>query len=212
MDDSPAASDGPTRTRPRRLPLLLALVAVLVVGVDQLTKYLVVRDLTPGSPVPVVDGILELDLTRNPGAAFSLATGTTWIFTIIAIVVSVVIVRVARRLGSAWWAVALGLLLGGALGNLTDRLFRAPGFGRGHVVDFLHYLKFPFMDFPVFNVADSCVVTAAGLIGVLSVVGLGVDGRRIGPQQPAEAAASSADTDTGTEAASDAVTDVDQDR
>jgi len=186
MEESPAVSDGAPRTPRRGLALLLALVAVVVIGLDQLTKYLVVRNLTPYVPVPVVDGILRLNLIRNPGAAFSLATGTTWIFTVIATVVSVVIVRVARRLGSVWWAVCLGLLLGGALGNLTDRLFRAPGFGRGHVVDFIEYTKFPFMDFPVFNVADCSVVVAAATIGLLGLRGIGVDGRRLVDPRPTD--------------------------
>jgi len=178
MDESPAVTDGVARTRPRRLPVLLAAVALVVLAADQVAKYLVVRDLTPDVPYRVIDGILQFRLIRNSGAAFSFATGMTWIFTLIAVVVSAVIVRVARRLGSRTWAVALGLLLGGALGNLCDRLFRAPGFGRGHVVDFIEYLKFPFMDFPVFNVADSCVVSAAALIALLGVLGIGVDGRR----------------------------------
>jgi signal peptidase II len=179
MEESPAVADGTSRTSRRRLPLLLAVVAAGVVTLDQVTKYLAVRHLTPDVPVTLIDGWLQLRLIRNSGAAFSLGTGMTWLLTIIATVVSVVIVRVARRLGSVAWAVALGLMLGGALGNLTDRLLRAPGFGRGHVVDFIEYLKFPFMDFPVFNVADSCVVSAAVLIAVLGVVGVGVDGRRI---------------------------------
>ena len=180
MDESPAVVDGAPRTRRRGLPVLLALVALVVIGLDQMTKYLVVRDLTPGVPVSLIDGVLQLRLTRNPGAAFSMATGMTWIFTLIACAVSVVIVRVARRLGSVVWAVALGLLLGGALGNLTDRLFRAPGIGRGHVVDFIEYLKFPFASFPVFNVADCSVVTAAALIGLLGLLAVDVDGRRGG--------------------------------
>jgi signal peptidase II len=150
-----------------------------VVALDQLTKVLVIHDLTENVPVTVIQGWQQFRLIRNPGAAFSLATGATWIFTIIATVVSLVIVRISRQLGSGWWAVALGLLLGGALGNLVDRLFRAPGFGRGHVVDFIEYLRFPFMDFPVFNVADSCIVVAAGLIAVLGLRGIGVDGSRV---------------------------------
>jgi signal peptidase II len=179
MEESPAVADGISRTSRRRLPLLLAVVAVVVLALDQGAKYLAVRELTPDVPVTVIDGWLQLRLIRNSGAAFSMATGMTWLLTIIAIVVSVVIVRVSRRLGSITWAMALGLMLGGALGNLMDRLFRAPGIARGHVVDFIEYLRFPFMDFPVFNVADSCVVTAAVLIAVLGVIGLGVDGRRV---------------------------------
>jgi signal peptidase II len=179
MDDSPAVTDGPADLRGRRrLTRALGLIAALVLTTDQLTKYLVVRDLSENVPVTVIDGWLQLRLIRNSGAAFSLATGMTWILTIIATTVVVVIVRVSRQLGSRWWALALGLLLGGALGNLGDRFFRQPGFARGHVVDFVEYLKFPFMDFPVFNVADSCIVVAAILIAALGVWGIGVDGSR----------------------------------
>jgi signal peptidase II len=160
------------------LAVLLAAIALCVVAADQFTKYLAVRDLTENIPVTVVAGWLQLRLIRNPGAAFSLATGSTWIFTIIATVVSVVIVRVSRQLGSRWWAVALGLLLGGALGNLVDRLTRSPGFARGHVIDFIEYLRFPFIDFPVFNVADSCITTAAVLIALLGLRGIAIDGSR----------------------------------
>lgn len=189
MDDSPADSsavangslgsgDGPPDERRRRLSVALAGIAVGVLALDQVTKYLAIRDLADDAPVTVITDWLQLRVVRNPGAAFSLATGATWIFTVIATVVSVVVVRISRRLGSRGWAVALGFLLGGAVGNLGDRLFRAPGFARGHVVDFIEYLRFPFMDFPVFNVADSCIVIAAGLIAVLGVRGIGVDGSR----------------------------------
>jgi len=179
MDESPAVTDGDPRTGRPRLPLLLGVVAVLVIALDQAAKYLAVRDLTPGEPVGVIHGLLQFRLIRNSGAAFSVATGMTWVLTLVATTVSVVIVRAARRLGSVRWALALGLLLGGAVGNLLDRLFREPAFGRGHVVDFIEYLKFPFMDFPVFNVADSCVVTAACLIALLGFLGVGLDGRRV---------------------------------
>lgn len=178
MDSSPAAPDDASRRR-RLLPLLLVSFATDVVVLDQVTKYLVVRNLAPDDPVSVVDGWLQLRLIRNSGAAFSFATGTTWVFTLIAAVVSVVILRLAPRVRSLPWALALGFLLGGAVGNLADRLFRAPGAGQGHVVDFIEYLKFPFMNFPVFNVADSFVVVAAFLIGLLGVLGIGLDGRRL---------------------------------
>lgn len=179
MDDSPAVADGLTGTRRNRLTAALAAIAVLVVTVDQIAKFIAVRELAENVPVTVIDGWFQLRLIRNSGAAFSLATGMTWALSVVAVVVSVVIARISRRLGSRWWAVALGLLLGGALGNLTDRIFREPGFGRGHVVDFFEYLKFPFMDFPVFNVADSCIVTAAVLIALLGVRGIGIDGSRV---------------------------------
>lgn len=198
MDETPAVADGsptpqagPGPTSPAgdasgvaaaparpALAVALGVTALVVVVVDQAAKYLAVAHLTENVPVTVIPGWLQLRLIRNPGAAFSLATGSTWIFTVVALVVTVAIVRVARRLGSGWWALALGLLLGGAVGNLIDRLLRWPGFGRGHVVDFIEYLRFPFMQFPVFNVADSAITTAAVLIAVLGLRGVGVDGRR----------------------------------
>jgi signal peptidase II len=189
MDDSSTAdrtahddAPGPDLAGAPRLllPVLLAAVALTVLAVDQLTKYLAVSSLTENVPVPVIDGILQFRLIRNSGAAFSLATGMTWILTLIAVAVTVAIVRIARRLGSLLWALALGLLLGGAVGNLTDRLLRAPGFALGHVVDFIEYLKFPFISFPVFNVADSCIVVSAFLIGLLTLRGIAVDGSRPG--------------------------------
>ena len=106
---------------------------------------------------------------------FSLGTGSTWLLTVVAVVVLVVIVRFSRRLGSLGWAWAFGLLLGGALGNLTDRLVREPGFGRGHVVDFIDY-----HDLFIGNVADIAIVAAAVLIALLALRGIGVDGRREG--------------------------------
>jgi signal peptidase II len=117
--------------------------------------------------------LIRLNLIRNAGAAFSIGNGATWMLTLIACGVMVFILVTARRLGSLAWAWALGLLLGGSLGNLLDRLFRAPGPGRGHVVDFIDY-------FGLFigNVADVAIVGAAGLIGVLAMRGVGVDGSK----------------------------------
>ena len=102
-----------------------------------MTKAWAVHSLGDGQTVDVLGQAVQLRLFRNPGAAFSFATGTTWIFTLVATAASVAIVRLSRRLGSAWWALALGLLLGGAVGNLLDRLFREPAFAQGHVVDFI---------------------------------------------------------------------------
>lgn len=173
MDDTcevPASAPAAGR---RRLPVILALLAGLVLAVDQGTKTWAVAALSGRGPVDVVGGLLRLQLVRNPGAAFSFATGMTWVFTIIAVTVVMVIVRVSRKLGSLTWSIALGLLLGGALGNLTDRLLRAPGFGVGHVVDFLELPHWP-----VFNVADMCVDSAAVLIGLLALRGVPVEGRR----------------------------------
>ncbi len=153
--------------------MLLAGIAVVTYLLDQLSKWWAVTALTDEPPRDLLGAFLRLDLIRNPGAAFSIGTGNTWVLTIIAVVVLVVVIRVSRRLGSSGWAWALGLLLGGALGNLTDRLVREPGLGRGHVVDFLNY-----NGWFIGNVADIAIVSAAILIGLLAVIGRGVDGTR----------------------------------
>jgi signal peptidase II len=190
MDETAHPVDDPVEVAPapRRvwLTVAVAVTALTVVSADQASKAWAVHRLTGRPPMTVVDGLLQFHLTRNSGAAFSLATGTTWVFTLVASAVAVVIIRSTRRLGSRWWALALGLLLGGAVGNLLDRLFRTPGFGRGHVVDFIEYLEFPVIDFPIFNLADSCIVTAAFLIGWLGLRGIGLDGRRVGATESAD--------------------------
>ena len=155
-----------------RLPVLLAVAAAVLVA-DLLTKILAVAELSDREPVRLLGGVLTLRLVRNPGAAFGLAQGLTVVFTLVAIAVVVAILRMARRLRSAGWAVALGMVLGGALGNLVDRLFRAPGPGRGHVVDFLELPRWP-----VFNLADSAIVAAAVLMVLLSARGTSYDGTR----------------------------------
>lgn len=171
----PGAAGAPVAPRAgSRLPLLVPAIAALVLLVDQGTKWLAVEELAGRGRVELLGDALGLRLLRNSGAAFSMATGATWLLTVVALVVVVAIVRISRRLGSRGWAVALGLLLGGALGNLGDRLFRAPGFFRGHVIDFL---EFP--HWPVFNLADSSIVTAAVLIALLSLRGIGIDGVRL---------------------------------
>ena len=170
------SSSAPAPPRSRgRLVSRLAASAALVYVIDQVSKGLAVRRLTPGDPVELVGSLVQLRLIRNPGAAFSLATGMTWVLTLVAVVVVVVVIRSSRRLGSRGWALALGLLLGGAVGNLTDRLVRAPGIGRGHVVDFIDY-----NGYFVGNVADIAIVTAAVLVGLLGMRGIGLDGGRTG--------------------------------
>lgn len=170
---SAANRPGPPAARRRRLFLLLAAIAVVTFLLDQLSKWLAVRTLTDAEPRELLGSFLRLELIRNPGAAFSIGTGNTWVLTIIAVVVLVVVIRVSRRLGSVGWAWALGLLLGGALGNLTDRIVRDPGLGRGHVVDFLDY-----NGWFIGNVADIAIVSAAVLIGLLALTGRGIDGTR----------------------------------
>ena len=118
--------------------------------------------------------VLQLHYVTNSGAAFSLATGFTWILSVVAVGVVVVIVWFARRIRSFGWATVFGLVLGGAVGNLTDRLFREPGFGTGHVVDFIQVCGFP----AIFNIADSGIVAAMGLFIILSLRGVGLDGSR----------------------------------
>lgn len=183
MDPSPPAAErAPHRPRGRgRLLGLLTAICVVVYSADQVTKALALEFLDDGQPVEVIDGILQLRLVFNPGAAFSIATGLTWLLTLVATVVVIVVIRIARRLGSRGWAVALGLLLAGALGNLTDRFVRPPGFARGHVIDFV---ELP--NFPVFNVADSSITVAAVLIVLLGLRGIGVDGRRDRSPEAAE--------------------------
>ncbi len=161
-----------TPQRPRGVTLVLFSIATAATyAVDQVTKYVAIRDLDPGRPRDLVGSALRLNLTRNPGAAFSVGTGYTAVLTLVAIGVIVFIIRAARRLGSPSWALALGLILGGALGNLTDRLVREPGPFRGHVVDFLELPHWP-----IFNVADSAICAAAALFVWLTVRGVRIDG------------------------------------
>jgi signal peptidase II len=168
-------SDGDEPSHERsRLPLLLG-VAGLVLACDLVSKWLAVRELGDREPVELLGGLLTLRLVRNAGAAFGLAQGLTIAFTVVAAAVVVVILRLSRRLRSLPWAVALGLVLGGAVGNLVDRVFRAPAAGRGHVVDFLELPHWP-----VFNLADSAIVCAGVLMVLLSVRGTTYDGSRSG--------------------------------
>jgi len=166
-EQPPPASTG----RPRRLRLF-AVVVVLTYLADVVSKAVAVDVLTGRPQLEVIPGVLDLHLIRNPGAAFSLATGMTVLLSVVAAGVCLVVVRMARRLRDRAWAVALGLLLGGALGNLTDRLLRSPGPLRGHVVDFLQLPHWP-----VFNLADTAIVVAAVVIAVQSLRGVGLEGR-----------------------------------
>jgi signal peptidase II len=156
----------------RRLGLLFG-VALAVFAADVISKAIVVATLSPDRPVWLISGLLDLNLTRNSGAAFSFGTGMTVVFTAIAIGVIIFILRTSRRLRSLPWAVTLGLLLGGAAGNLTDRLLRAPGVFRGDVVD---WIQLP--HWPVFNVADSCIVCGGFLAVLLAARGVRLDGTR----------------------------------
>ena len=157
-----------------RALIALATVALAVYAFDQGTKYLVVANFELYERVQVIGELLQFVFVLNPGAAFSLASGSTWIFSIAASVVAVFIVIFARRIRSMGWAIMFGMLLGGTLGNLTDRLFREPSFGLGHVVDFIQVAGFP----AVFNIADSFIVASMGLFIILTIRGVGLDGTR----------------------------------
>lgn len=196
---SPAPGEPPGR--PRRI-LLFSLVAATVLALDIVSKVLVVANLPQTLP-PHIDrvlgGVFYLQQVRNSGAAFSLGTGFTIILTVIALVVVVVIVRTASRMRSRGWAISLGLILGGALGNLTDRLFRSPGVGRGHVVDWISLFGPNGEHWPIFNLADAGIVCGAILAGILAVLGVDFDGgrHRAGPGPTAGAGEHPEDRDDG---------------
>lgn len=175
LNDAPRADDSRRR---RQLGLFVA-VALVVLAVDVTSKIAAMAYLSDRDPIPLAGGLLTLRLIRNSGAAFSLAEGYTVVLSIVALGVVVVVLRLSRKLGSTPWAVALGLLLGGAMGNLSDRIFRDPGFLRGHVVDFL---ELP--NWPVFNVADMSVCAAAALIILMALRGRRWDGTIEGSRTP----------------------------
>ena len=175
---TPPDARGPQPSPSRPRVRLLAGIAALVLVADVLTKVLAVARLEGTGPVELLGGAVYLVLVRNPGAAFSLATGYTWVLSLVAVAVVVVIVRIARRLRSTGWAVALGLVLGGALGNLTDRIFRAPGPLQGHVVDVVSLFAPDGSVWPVFNLADSSIVSGGVLLVLLALTGRELDGTR----------------------------------
>ncbi|MEU5156176.1 signal peptidase II [Glycomyces sp. NPDC021274] len=176
------AGSGPdeTTTPDKRMPARRAgltiaalLLAVFAVGLDQWTKNLAEANLEPSDPVRILGGLVYLDLTWNSGAAFSLGTDYTWIFTIIASAVVVFLIVLSTRIVYPVWAIAIGLVLGGAAGNLFDRYFREPGFAHGHVVDFISVFKPDAQAFPIFNIADSALCCGVVLIVLLELTGHG---------------------------------------
>ncbi|MCX4424844.1 signal peptidase II [Streptomyces mirabilis] len=157
--------------RGRRRIAVLFTVAALAYALDLVSKLIVVAKLEHHAPIRIIGDWLRFEAIRNAGAAFGFGEAFTIIFTVIAAAVIVVIARLARKLYSLPWAIALGLLLGGALGNLTDRIFRSPGIFEGAVVDFIAPKHFA-----VFNLADSAIVCGGILIVLLSFRGLDPDG------------------------------------
>ena len=184
--ETPSAADGTvsaaaTVRRKRRIGVLLS-VAVCAYLLDLGSKLLVVARLEYHPPIRLIGDWVMLQATRNPGAAFGMGAAMTIVFTIIATTVVVVICRLARKLYSLPWAIALGLLLGGAFGNLTDRIFRSPSVFRGAVVDFISVKHFA-----VFNLADSAIVCGGILVVILSFLGTNPDGTVQGREpEPAE--------------------------
>jgi signal peptidase II len=180
-------SDAATEDHPSgpstALRVLFVGVALGAYGVDQVTKALAAAHLTPGEPRHLLGSLLRLDLTRNPGAAFSTGTSHTVFFTVLAMVALVVTCSFAVRAGTRLWSVALGLLAAGIAGNLTDRILRAPRGFSGHVVDFLELPHWP-----IFNVADICINLAALLILVLAWRGVRLGGSRTAAAEDEESA------------------------
>ena len=182
-----ASRQASPRARPRRIGLLIGM-AAFVIAADAISKAIVVAKMADRLPIRLLGGLLTITYTRNGGAAFSIGTSMTVVFTLIAAGVIVYILRAARNLRSIGWAIALGLLLGGATGNLLDRIFRAPAPFQGHVVD---WIQLP--HWPVFNLADSSICCAGVLVVLLALRGIRLDGTKaVGaggsggaePQQP----------------------------
>ncbi|TDV46282.1 signal peptidase II [Actinophytocola oryzae] len=177
--DLPTATDtDQAPPLPTRRAWLVVIVAPVVLAADLVSKQLALGGLEGEQPVRVLGGLFYLQIVRNPGAAFGMATGMTWVLTLIALAVVVGIIWVMPKLRSTGWAIGLSLVLAGAVGNLVDRFFRAPGALHGHVVDFLS----PFAPngdvFPVFNLADSSIVCGGVLIVLMALMGRDYDGSR----------------------------------
>ncbi|WP_449060719.1 signal peptidase II [Planomonospora algeriensis] len=168
MSDERGARAARRGMRPYGWMLVLA---VMVLLVDQASKLWAISALADGERVSVVPGVIQLRLLFNPGAAFSIGEGATWVFTLVAAAAVAGIAHVGRRLRSAAWTVALGALLGGAASHLLDRLFRPPGFARGHVVDFIDY-----GGLFVGNLADIALTGSCAFVVLLSARGISLDG------------------------------------
>ena len=189
---------GPTvRRAGSRALVVLGVTTLLAVVLDQVVKELSTKHLVEGEPVRILGGLVHLSLLRNSGAAFSLGSGYTWVFPLVTLAVVIWIGVMARRLRSLPWALALGLVLGGALGNLGDRLFRAPGVFHGHVVDMISVFGPYGQYFAVFNIADSCLSVGVVLAVLLELTGRQRDGTRLHTGRSGAGKAGGAGTDTG---------------
>jgi signal peptidase II len=168
----------PEQPLPPRRSWIIAIVVPIVLAADLITKQLALSALEGEQPVRVLGGLFYLQIVRNPGAAFGMATGMTWLLTLIALAVVIGIVWIVPKLRSVGWAIGLSLVLAGAVGNLLDRFFRAPGALHGHVVDFLSPFAPNGEAFPVFNIADSSITVGGALIVLMALLGRDYDGRR----------------------------------
>jgi signal peptidase II len=176
LTDHTSSSSSSKRRSAAAVGATAAILAVLVLTADQLAKLAVIRNLPYETPVRVLGDFLIFYYVRNPGAAFSLGESVTWIFTIALALVAVTIVwLLITRVRSRAWAITLGLLLGGVLGNLSDRLFRSPSFGIGHVVDFI---STPWMMPAIYNIADMFIVCCMITVALLVLLGVHMDGSR----------------------------------
>ncbi|MEH1057655.1 signal peptidase II [Micromonospora sp. CPCC 206171] len=193
MTTAPTAGSGTAEpgdgTPRRKAVVVLVSIALAALLADLFTKHLALVTLDDRGPVRLLGGAVYLTLTRNSGAAWSIGADHTWIFPLITIGVVGWIVWMAVRLRSLPWAVSLGLVLGGALGNLTDRIFRAPGHFVGHVVDMVSLFDPYGQVWPVFNLADSALVSGVLLAVLLELTGRQRDGSRAGTARAAENAA-----------------------
>lgn len=172
--DAPGPTpDGVTPGGFRAGPVVMLVLAALIVVADQVTKIAAVAALEGQQAIGVIGDTVRLVLLRNPGAAFSMGTDATVVLSLVATAVVLGLLWFSRRVHSRWWACGLGLILGGAAGNLVDRYVRSPGVLRGHVVDFVSVGWWP-----VFNVADSCLVAGVIVIAVAVLLGMDFDGTR----------------------------------
>ncbi|MDJ1370406.1 signal peptidase II [Gulosibacter molinativorax] len=167
---------------------LLTAIAVAIFAADQIVKQIVVTNMSEGETISVIDGVLQWHFVRNSGAAFSMASGQTWLLTIVAVAVVIAVAVLARKIHSARWATVFGLVLGGALGNLFDRLFREPGFFRGHVID---YISTPWLIPAIYNIADMAIVFGMIAFVLLTILDVQLDGTRPKRLKKGEAEASS---------------------
>ena len=177
MSDPNIVASSDQRRGNRRDLTVFGATAILIIGFDQLTKFLAQEYLLPRrtsgeGPIEFLGGFVKFTYAENTGSAFSIGTGVTWLFTLVAFVVVFVILRYARRLASLPWALALGALLGGSIGNLIDRMFRAPGPFRGFVVDFI---QLPY--WAIFNIADMSIVISGIGIAILLLRGIPIGGK-----------------------------------